>query len=109
MVALAETLAGQLTATVWGTPESDVVDLVAVLTERVGRLLWNQWPTGVSVTHAQQHGGPYPATTAPGTTSVGTAAIERFLRPVAFQNFPQHLLPEALRDENPLGLHQRRD
>jgi NADP-dependent aldehyde dehydrogenase len=109
MVALAETLAGQLTATVWGTPESDVADLVAVLTERVGRLLWNQWPTGVSVTHAQQHGGPYPATTAPGTTSVGTAAIDRFLRPVAFQNFPQHLLPEALRDDNPLDLRQRRD
>jgi len=56
------------------------------------------------VTYAQQHGGPYPATTASGSTSVGTAAIERFLRPVSYQGFPQHLLPEALRDENPLDV-----
>jgi len=108
MVELAERLAGQLTATLWGTPESDVEELVAVLTERSGRLLWNQWPTGVSVTHAQHHGGPYPATTAPSATSVGTAAIERFLRPVAFQGFPQYLLPKALRDDNPLDIRQRR-
>lgn len=109
LVALAEVLEGQLTATVWGTEDSDVAELVAVLSGRAGRLLWNQWPTGVSVTHAQQHGGPYPATTAPGTTSVGTAAIERFLRPVAFQNFPQHLLPQELRDDNPLRVPQRKD
>jgi NADP-dependent aldehyde dehydrogenase len=67
-------------------------------------VLWNQWPTGVSVIYAQQHGGPYPATTAPWSTSVGSAAIFRFMRPVAFQNFPAPLLPPALRDENPLGL-----
>lgn len=109
MVDLAESLDGQLTATVWGTEESGVEDLIGVLTERVGRLLWNQWPTGVSVTHAQQHGGPYPATTAAGTTSVGTAAVERFLRPVAFQGFPERLLPLPLRDDNPLELRQRRD
>lgn len=108
MVALAQCLAGQLTATVWGTDDSDVADLVTILAEHAGRILWNQWPTGVSVTHAQQHGGPYPASTAPTTTSVGTAAVERFLRPVAYQNFPQHLLPAALRDDNPLGLRQRR-
>ena len=58
--------------------------------------MWNQWPTGVSVTYAQQHGGPYPATTAVATTSVGAAAIDRFLRPVAYQNFPACLLPPDL-------------
>ncbi len=79
------------------------------MTREPGRLLWNQWPTGVSVTHAQQHGGPYPATTAPGTTSVGTAAITRFLRPVAYQGFPESLLPAALQDGNPLGISRRID
>ncbi|MCA4133872.1 aldehyde dehydrogenase (NADP(+)) [Arthrobacter sp. M4] len=102
--ALAETFAGQLTATIQGTESCSVEDLVEVLTRKAGRVLWNQWSTGVSVTYAQQHGGPYPATTAAGSTSVGTAAIERFLRPVAYQGFPQHLLPEALREENPLGV-----
>ena len=69
---------------------------------KAGRVLWNSWPTGVSVTYAQQHGGPYPATTAPTTTSVGTDAIARFLRPVAYQGFPQQLLPAALRDDSTL-------
>jgi len=77
-----------------------------VLSEKAGRILWNQWPTGVAVTYAQHHGGPYPASTASSTTSVGTAAIERFLRPVAYQGFPQHLLPTELQDENPLGVPQ---
>lgn len=100
---LAAAFEGQLTASVQGE-ESDVhgelVDnLVDVLVSRAGRVLWNQWPTGVSVTSAQQHGGPYPASTASGSTSVGTAAIDRFLRPVAFQGFPSPLLPEVLRDE----------
>jgi len=102
LLALAQTIDGQLTASVFGE-ESDaatsgVAELVAVLATRAGRLLWNGWPTGVSVTYAQQHGGPSPATTAPSTTSVGTAAIDRFLRPVAFQGFPQGLLPAELRD-----------
>lgn len=99
---LAETFEGQLTATIQGTDTCQVAALVEVLARKAGRVVWNQWPTGVSVTHAQQHGGPYPATTAVGSTSVGTAAIERFLRPVAYQGFPQHLLPEALREDNPL-------
>ncbi len=103
LLALAQAIDGQLTATVVGE-ESDVAgadgldELVAVLATKAGRLLWNAWPTGVSVTYAQQHGGPYPATTAPSTTSVGTAAITRFLRPVAFQGFPEALLPAELRD-----------
>jgi NADP-dependent aldehyde dehydrogenase len=83
--------------------------LMPVLTRAAGRLLWNQWPTGVTVTWAQQHGGPYPATTAPTTTSVGTAAIERFLRPVAWQGFPDDLLPPALRESNPWSLPRRVD
>ncbi|GAA3562005.1 aldehyde dehydrogenase (NADP(+)) [Microlunatus spumicola] len=100
LLALAQAIDGQLTASVFGE-ESDVPalgELVTVLGTKAGRLLWNGWPTGVSVTYAQQHGGPYPATTAPSTTSVGTAAIDRFLRPVAFQGFPQALLPAELRD-----------
>ncbi|NYD78117.1 aldehyde dehydrogenase (NADP(+)) [Arthrobacter cupressi] len=101
---IAETFEGQLTATIHGTDTCQVAGLVEVLARKAGRVLWNQWPTGVSVTYAQQHGGPYPATTAAGSTSVGTAAIERFLRPVAYQGFPQHLLPEAVREDNPLAV-----
>lgn len=104
LVDVAKTFDGQLTATLQSEHTSHVQELVAVLAEKAGRLLWNQWPTGVSVTYAQQHGGPYPATTVPGSTSVGTAAITRFLRPVAFQNFPQHLLPLELQDENPAAI-----
>lgn len=111
---VARGLEGQLTATIVAD-EDDAADLeiarglVPALVDRAGRVLWNQWPTGVSVTFAQQHGGPYPATTAPTTTAVGTASVTRFLRPVAFQNFPAALLPEALRDESPLGISQRVD
>lgn len=107
--ALAGTFAGQLTATIVAEESSDVADLAEVLAERAGRVLFNEWPTGVSVTYAQQHGGPYPATTAVGSTSVGTAAIDRFLRPVAFQNFPESALPPALRKDNPWGVPQTVD
>ncbi|HEY0239090.1 MAG TPA: aldehyde dehydrogenase (NADP(+)), partial [Friedmanniella sp.] len=108
LLAVAQAIDGQLTATVFGEA-SDVGsdglgELVAVLATKAGRVLWNAWPTGVSVTYAQQHGGPYPATTAPGTTSVGTAAIGRFLRPVAYQGFPAALLPGELRDDLDDGL-----
>ncbi len=89
---------GQLTTSIFGEDDCPVSELVETLAGISGRVIWNQWPTGVSVTYAQNHGGPYPATTAPLTTSVGTAAIERFLRPVAFQNLPTHLLPEPLRE-----------
>ena len=80
--------------------------LVAALTRQVGRVLFNGWSTGVAVTPAQQHGGPWPATTNDSSTSVGTAAITRFLRPVAYQNAPAAFLPAALRDDNPLGISQ---
>ncbi|QUH01914.1 aldehyde dehydrogenase (NADP(+)) [Saccharopolyspora erythraea] len=108
LIEVAKVIDGQLTASIQGE-DDDVVagELIRVLAAKAGRVLWNQWPTGVSVTFAQQHGGPYPATTAPATTSVGTEAISRFLRPVAYQNVPQHLLPPALRDANPLGIPQR--
>ncbi|WP_433469662.1 aldehyde dehydrogenase (NADP(+)) [Spirillospora sp. CA-128828] len=101
-------LPGQLTTSLHAEQDEtgDLRALAAVLADRSGRVLWNQWPTGVSVTHAMQHGGPYPATTAPATTSVGTAAIERFLRPVAYQGWPQDLLPPPLRDGNPWKVPQ---
>ena len=98
---VANAIDGQLTAAVFGEPDDQIApELVRVLTGRAGRLLWNAWPTGVTVSYAQQHGGPYPATTAPTTTSVGTAAIARFLRPVAYQGFPAQLLPAELREES---------
>jgi len=97
---------GQLTASLIAD-ESDLVefaDVVPVLEEKAGRLLLNGYPTGVEVCDAMVHGGPYPATSDARGTSVGTLAIDRYLRPVCYQNYPQSLLPEALRDENPLNL-----
>jgi NADP-dependent aldehyde dehydrogenase len=110
LVEIAARLEGQLTATVIGRDDDEIApELIAALSERAGRVLWNQWPTGVSVTWAQQHGGPYPATTAVGSTSVGMAAITRFLRPVAYQNVPESLLPDALKEANPLRIVRRVD
>jgi acyl-CoA reductase-like NAD-dependent aldehyde dehydrogenase len=106
MVALVPGLPGSLTASIHAAA-SDVDhldDLVGSLQHKVGRVVWNQFPTGVAVTHAMHHAGPYPASTFVQHTSVGSAAIARFVRPVTFQNAPQALLPEPLRDENP---HQR--
>jgi NADP-dependent aldehyde dehydrogenase len=80
--------------------------LASVLSDKAGRIVWNGFPTGVAVTWAMQHGGPYPSTTSPGHTSVGATAIRRFLRPVAYQNAPDALLPEALRRANPLGIQR---
>ncbi|MFI5565561.1 aldehyde dehydrogenase (NADP(+)) [Amycolatopsis japonica] len=101
-------LPGQLTTTVHALPEeaSEVEALRPVLADRSGRILWGGWPTGVAVTAAMQHGGPFPATTSPASTSVGTAAVERFLRPVSYQDWPSHLLPEPLRDDNPWDVPQ---
>lgn len=109
LIKLAEALEGQLTATLQADEADDVAALVGVLTGKAGRLLWNGWPTGVTVSYAQQHGGPFPASTTH-TTSVGTAAIRRFLRPVAYQDFPQDRLPEWLRDDQaPAGVRRRID
>lgn len=86
---------------------SMVHELLRPLTERGGRLIWNGWPTGVAVSWSMHHGGPWPATTAPLHTSVGATAVRRFLRPVCYQDWPNELLPPALRDANPLNLPRR--
>lgn len=104
-----EAFGGNLTATVHASEDEDVADLVDWMALHAGRVLFSGWPTGVAVTHAQQHGGPWPATTNDSSTSVGTAAISRFQRAVAFQDFPQSLLPEPLRDDNPWDVPQKRD
>jgi NADP-dependent aldehyde dehydrogenase len=106
--AIAALLEGQLTTTLQAEPGDDVSDHAARLTDNSGRVLWNGWPTGVTVSYAQHHGGPYPATTS-ATTSVGTAAIRRFLRPVAYQSFPEGRLPEPLQDANRWNVPQRVD
>ena len=99
-------LQGQLTATIHTTTGemARYDELIALLTQRAGRLLVNGFPTGVEVCHAMVHGGPFPASTDPRFTSVGTAAIERFLRPICLQNYPHELLPDALQNSNPLNL-----
>ncbi len=99
-------LEGNLTATVHAeTSEQAQAGIVFdILREKVGRVILNGYPTGVEVVHSMHHGGPYPATTAPATTSVGMTAIKRFMRPVAFQNLPDALLPDALKTENPLNI-----
>ncbi len=101
-----EGLRGQLTATIHSAPGemAEYEELVDLLTQRAGRLLVNGFPTGVEVCHAMVHGGPFPASTDARFTSVGTAAIERFVRPVCLQNYPKELLPDALQDSNPLNL-----
>jgi len=99
-------LRGQLTATLI-VERADLAasaDLVALLEQKVGRLLLNGYPTGVEVCDSMVHGGPYPATSDARGTSVGTLAIDRFLRPVCYQNFPDELLPDALKNANPLGI-----
>ncbi|MEM6379066.1 MAG: aldehyde dehydrogenase family protein, partial [Bacteroidota bacterium] len=106
MKAVAEELHGQLTATIMG-PEDKLIkwnELARLLQEKVGRLIFNGLPTGVEVGFAMQHGGPFPATTDSRFTSVGTDAIKRFARPIAFQNCPDALLPPALKIANPLNL-----
>ena len=97
---------GQLTATIHATAADRALAgrLMPVLERKAGRILFNGFPTGVEVSHSMVHGGPFPATSDSRTTSVGATAIERFLRPVCYQDVPAELLPEALRDENPLGL-----
>jgi len=106
LLQLARRLEGHLTATIHGT-EQDLAgcgDLVEILETKVGRIIFNGFPTGVEVCHAMVHGGPYPATSDGRTTSVGTMAILRFVRPVCFQDFPQQALPEELQNSNPLGI-----
>jgi NADP-dependent aldehyde dehydrogenase len=109
VLAAARGLHGHLTAAIHGTPDDlkEWSELVDILQTKVGRLIFNGWPTGVEVTHAMVHGGPYPATTDSRATSVGTAAILRWARPVCWQAFPNAALPEELKDGNPRGIWRR--
>ena len=103
---IAKNLSGHLTTTVYGT-ENDLIrhsDLLDILTKKAGRVVINAFPTGVEVCAAMVHGGPFPATTDSRSTSVGTAAIFRFTRPVSYQGMPQSLLPIELRNDNELGI-----
>jgi NADP-dependent aldehyde dehydrogenase len=106
-----ESLEGQLTATL----QMDAADaeaargLIPILERKAGRILANGWPTGVEVSNAMVHGGPFPATSDPRGTSVGTRAMERFLRPVCYQDIPDALLPPALKADNPLGVRRAVD
>jgi 2,5-dioxopentanoate dehydrogenase len=111
MIAVARQLEGQLTATLL-MDKGDIElarRLLPVLERKAGRILANGFPTGVEVSYAMVHGGPFPATSDSRWTSVGAMAIERFLRPVCYQDLPAALLPPALADDNPLSLWRLRD
>jgi NADP-dependent aldehyde dehydrogenase len=108
MPRLAGTLGGHLTGSIhadaadqkWAAPMADAI------TQHVGRLIWNGYPTGVTVVPAMTHGGPYPSSTSSLHSAVGTTAIRRFLRPVAYQSVPDALLPPALQNANPLNIER---
>ena len=106
LLRVAQHLEGHLTATIHGTDQdlSNFRDLLSILEQKVGRLIFNGFPTGVEVCHAMVHGGPYPSTSDGRSTSVGSAAIFRFCRPVCYQGFPDSALPPELQDDNPLEI-----
>jgi len=111
MINVAQQFCGQLTATLH-MQDSDngiAAQLVNILEEKAGRVLVNGFPTGVEVCHSMVHGGPYPASTSASTTSVGSLAIQRFVRPVSYQNMPDAILPAALQNKNPLSIHRLLD
>jgi NADP-dependent aldehyde dehydrogenase len=102
----ARQLDGSLTATVHGT-EEDLqahAGLIAILEEKVGRLIFNGFPTGIEPCHAMHHGGPYPASTLSRFTSIGTRCVDRFVRPVCYQAWPDAALPAELQNANPRGI-----
>jgi NADP-dependent aldehyde dehydrogenase len=106
MLEIARNLEGHLTATIHGDDQDlrDFAELIPILERKVGRLVFNGFPTGVEVSHAMVHGGPYPSTSDGRSTSVGSQAIFRFTRAVCYQGFPDHALPDELKDANPLGI-----
>lgn len=106
MQAIAEHIEGQLTATIHATAAdyASAQSLLPTLERKAGRILFNGFPTGVEVCHAMVHGGPFPSTSDSRSTSVGASAIDRFLRPVCYQEFPAELLPASLQDANPYGI-----
>ncbi len=105
-VKIASELPGQLTATIHGSASDSYPELLSILSQKAGRVIWNAFPTGVAVTEAMQHGGQWPASSTH-TTSVGIDAIYRFMRPVSYQSFAQEVLPPALQDANPWKIEQR--
>jgi len=111
LTAALDVLPGALTATLHADPATEG-DLIQTLVDRfavnAGRVIFDGWPTGVAVSWAQHHGGPWPATNS-AHTSVGMTAVRRFQRPVAYQDVPAGVLPEAVRDDNPWGLVRRVD
>lgn len=111
VAAVLESLEGQLTATLQldSSDEAAAARFVPILQRKAGRVLANGWPTGVEVSNAMVHGGPFPATADGRSTSVGTLAIDRFLRPVCYQDMPESLLPEALRGDGPASVPHRLD
>ena len=103
---VAEAAEGQLTGTIHGSDEDIAAngELISIVERKVGRLLYNGFPTGVEVCHSMVHGGPFPATSDGRSTSVGTMAIYRCCRGIAWEGFPQDALPAELQDNNPLGI-----
>jgi NADP-dependent aldehyde dehydrogenase len=111
LIEIARRLEGQLTATVHAAEGEldDYRELIEILETKVGRIVFNGYPTGVEVVPAMVHGGPFPATSDGRSTSVGTRAIERFTRPVAWQNAPDSVLPPELQESNPLAIRRMVD
>lgn len=112
MLTLISVLEGQLTATLQMEPSDDkelICNLISSLELKAGRVLANGFPTGVEVGHAMVHGGPFPSTSDGRSTSVGTSAIFRYLRPVSYQDIPNDYLPLELQDQNPWNVPQRID
>jgi alpha-ketoglutaric semialdehyde dehydrogenase len=111
ILSVARQMEGNLTATIHGTEQDllEFADLISILENKVGRIIFNGFPTGVEVCNAMVHGGAYPATSDGRSTSVGGRAILRFVRPVAYQDFPETALPPELRDANPLGIWRQID
>jgi NADP-dependent aldehyde dehydrogenase len=109
LTAAVEAFEGNLTATLHAEAADEELarNLLPLLTARAGRVLWNGWPTGVAVSWAQHHGGPFPSTVGSIHTSVGVTAARRFQRPVAYQDIPDAVLPEVLRNANPAGIPRR--
>lgn len=111
LLRIARSMEGNLTATIHGTEQDlhEFADLISILETKVGRIIFNGFPTGVEVCNAMVHGGAYPSTSDGRSTSVGGRAILRWVRPVAYQDFPESALPPELRDHNPFGIWREVD
>jgi NADP-dependent aldehyde dehydrogenase len=109
LLALAESIQGQLTTSIHAQPEDDISALIEIFDRKSGRVIINQYPTGVEVCSSMVHGGPFPSTSDGRSTSVGTMAIFRYTRAVSYQNFPQNNLPVELQDSNPLDIKRMLD